>query len=76
MSTYRVMFERIGSNHHVAPVFATVRSADHLASCIHKHARPHLMSQDYTVHVDLEKSSGFIVCGMHSGGNFTIEKQE
>lgn len=72
MKTYRVTFERIGRNHSVAPMVAKVTDADQLAEYIHKHARPHLRSRDYAVHVNLAEGDGFISCGMHSGGEFKI----
>lgn len=75
MKTYRVTFERIGRNHHVAPMTAKVVDTDQLAEYIHKHARPHLRSRDYDVIIDLEKGTGSIACGFHSGGEVTITQE-
>ncbi len=75
MKTYHVTFERIGRNHNVAPLVAAVADADDLATRIHKYARPHLRSRDYVVDLDLAEGSGFISCGMHSGGEFKIRPE-
>ena len=75
MKTYRITFDRIGRNHNVAPMLAKVDDAapaEQLAAYIHKHARPHLRSRDFDVFVELDKGTGFIACGMHTGGEFTI----
>lgn len=76
MQTYHITFDRIGRNHNVAPMIATVTDPDQLAAYIHKHARPHLRSRDYDVIVDMDKGTGFIACGMHTGGEFTIRAGE
>lgn len=76
MQTYHIKFDRIGRNHAVAPMIAKVADADQLAAYIHKHARPHLRSRDYDVIVCLDKGTGFIMCGMHVGGEFTIKQSE
>ena len=73
MTCYCVTFERIGRNHNVAALGVDVANADELAEEIHKYARPHLRSADYEVCVDLETGEGSIICGMHCGGQFTIE---
>lgn len=73
MDCYEVTFERIGRNHNVARLGVEAADADELSEAIHKYARRHLRSQDYEVVVDLEKSEGSILCGMHCGGRFTIE---
>lgn len=78
MKTYRVTFERIGRNHSVAPMVAKVEDADQLADYIHRHARPHLRSRDYDVKLEIAGDGtghGFIACGMHSGGDFTITSE-
>lgn len=70
-TTYRVTFERIGRDR-PSPLVVTASDGDDLARQIHKYARKHLRSRDYAVDVDLEERTGFITCGVHSGGNFTI----
>ena len=75
MTTYRVSFERIGRDR-VAPLVVSANDADDLAKHIHKYARTHLRSRGYAVEVDLEERTGFIACGFHSGGNFTIAEVE
>lgn len=75
MNTYRVTFERIGRNHSVAPLVAKAKSARELADHIYKYARPHLRSSDVDVFVELDAGKGFIACGMHTGGSFTIANE-
>lgn len=72
MDCYEVTFERIGRNHNVARLGVEAADADELSAAIHKYARSHLRSRDYEVVVDLQKGDGFIACGMHCGGRFTI----
>lgn len=71
---YEVKFERIGRNHAVEPLTVTVDGEADLCRRIRAHARPHLRSRDFDVCVDLDAGSGFIACGMHSGGNFTVRQ--
>lgn len=74
--TYRIEFERIGRNRNVAPMVAKVENADQLADYIHRHARPHLRSRDYEVELDLDEGKGWIACGFHCGGEFTITRMQ
>lgn len=73
MSRYVVTFDRIGRTHDVLPLVATAADADHLATLIYKYARDYLLSRDVDVVVDLAGMRGDILCGFHSGGQFTIE---
>jgi hypothetical protein len=72
MKTYIVTFDRIGRNHHVPPLHRDAADADELAEAIYRYARPHLMSRDVEVVVDLDKMTGHILCGFNSGGTFAI----
>jgi hypothetical protein len=72
MTTYRVTFNRVGRNRSVASVTATVDGANHLAEVIHQHVRPHLMSRDVEVVVDLDKGTGMVLAGFRNGGTFTV----
>ena len=72
MPRYTVTFERIGRNHHVAPLTVAVATDLELCAEIELYARPHLRSRDFDALVDLDRGTGFIACGMHGGGNFTI----
>lgn len=71
-TTYKVTFDRVGRNHNVAPLEATVIHDEELAERIYKHARPHLGSRFIEVEVDLDEMRGWIVCGMRIGGTFTL----
>lgn len=75
MDTYKVTFDRIGRNRAVAPLVAAVEGEADLCRKIRAHARPHLRSRDFDVFADVEKGTGFIACGMHMGGQFTIRLQ-
>lgn len=72
---YRVIFDRIGRSRDVAPLEMEidVNGPNHLAELIHQYARPHLLSRDVEVVVDLEQGKGWIICGFNNGGTFTIE---
>lgn len=72
MTQYRVTFERIGRNHNVAPLVTKAEDGEALALRIEKYARPHLRSRDVEVAVNLAGGSGYIICGMHNGGEFAI----
>lgn len=72
MNKYSVEFERIGREHNVPATVFLAAGSDELAELILKYARPHLRSRDVEVCIDLEDGTGFIACGMHSGGNFTV----
>ena len=81
MPTYRCAFDRIGRNHNVQPLTATVLDDDlageNLAEAVYHHARPHLGSSDVEVLVNLEEKRGLIRVGMfRPGGSFTIETVE
>lgn len=69
---YTCTFDRIGRNHGIEPLAAAVVDADDLAAVVFEYARPHLLSRNVNVLVDLEKMTGVILCGFHTGGRFTI----
>lgn len=73
-TTFRVIFDRIGRDHDVAPLLADARDATDLAEHIHRYARPYLVSRDVEVFTDLQKMSGSILCGLNNGGTFRIER--
>jgi hypothetical protein len=70
--TYLVAFERVGRNRNVAPLTADVDNGDQLAEIIYRYARPHLLSRDIEVCVDLNAGRGSITVGWNNGGSFTI----
>lgn len=72
MKTYQVEFKRVGRNHHVAPITVAVEGEADLCRRIRAHVRPHLRSRDFDVMLDLEAGTGWLACGMHSGGRFTV----
>ena len=72
MPRYTVTFERIGRNKSVPPLNVKAADADHLARFILKYAREHLRSRNVEVIVG-DDGKGFIACGFHSGGDFTVE---
>lgn len=74
MPSYTVTFERIGRNRNIAPLAVAVATDLELCAEIERYARPHLRSRDFDAVVDLDKGKGFIACGMHSGGDFTVSK--
>lgn len=69
-----IMFDRIGRNHHVAPLAAEAEDASRLAEKIYYYARPHLRSNDVQIVVDLEGGEGHIFCGFNNGGAFTVSE--
>lgn len=88
MTTYAgtIVFDRIGRTHDVRPldvelpVEPEATFADRIAELVFDYARPHLRSSDVEVTVDVDRQTGegrgFISCGFHSGGRFTIAPQE
>ena len=72
--TYTVKFERIGRNHSIAPLVTDAVDLNDLAEKIHSYARPHLRSRDYGIELNCVdgEGEGFIYCGFHSGGDFSI----
>lgn len=74
MVTYRVSFDRIGRNRQVPALITQAADGYGLAETIAKYAREHIASRGFEVDIDLETGNGMIVCGMHCGGRFTIEK--
>lgn len=71
----RVTFTRIGRNS-VPPLDTKATDAHDLAEQIHRYARPHLMSRDIEVVVDLADMRGSIFAGFNNGGAFTLEHIE
>lgn len=86
MTSYRITFDRIGRSHGVAPLDVDVPDEpdathpDRIAEAVFDYARPHLRSTEVDVHVTIDgqtrEGNGFISCGFHSGGRFTIAPQE
>lgn len=80
--SYRVTFERIGrtggrdGTAPPDPLVARVLDEDGLAERIFAYARPYLRSSDVDVVVNLEELRGSILCGLSSGGRFTIERMD
>lgn len=73
MTRLLVTFERIGRNHAVPPLEADVDGPLHLADLVLGYARPHLMSSEVEVHVDLTARTGHItVGGFRNAGAFKI----
>lgn len=75
MQTYTITFDRIGRNRSVAPLIVDAVGEADLCRKIRAHARPHLRSRDFDVFADVEEGTGFIACGMHTGGQFTIRAE-
>jgi hypothetical protein len=74
MPRYTVTFERIGRRRDVKPLTVAVATDIELCAEIERYARPQLRSRDFDALVDLDKGTGFIACGMHSGGSFTVRQ--
>lgn len=72
--TYSVTFDRIGRNHHVAPLVVEVDGPQHLADLIHAYARPYLRSREVSVWLGTDNLRGGINCGFHNGGTFTLNR--
>jgi len=73
MPEFTVRFDRIGRNHNVKPLIVEARNADDLENKILRYARKWLVSRDVDIEFDPDKNNGFIVCGFHDGGSFTVE---
>ncbi|SDI40446.1 hypothetical protein SAMN05421505_1497 [Sinosporangium album] len=71
---YRVVYDRIGREHDVAPQHTTANGPEELADRITAHARPHLLSEDVQTAVDLVAMAGTIYAGEHPAGCFTLEE--
>lgn len=71
---YLVTFNdrRIGRNRQVEPLQCEADDADQLAALIYRYARPHLLSRDVEVVVDLEKMAGGIFAGIQNVGTFAL----
>jgi len=74
MTHYLVEFQRIGRTHTVPPSTLTVVGEADLCRQIRAIARPFLRSRDFDVCVDTETGKGFLACGMHNGGEFTVSE--
>lgn len=76
---YRITFDRISRDHDVPPLVTNDTDAtgqhlaDLLAWAITRYAKPRMVSRDIGAIVDLDKMSGSLTAGFHSGGEFTIE---
>ncbi len=70
---HRIEFDRIGRNHNVEPLHVLALGEADLRRAIRTHARPHLRSRDFDVMLNDDGKSGWLACGMHVGGNFTIQ---
>lgn len=71
-----IEFERVGRNHNVEPLHVLALGEDDLCRAIRTHARPHLRSRDFDVILSEDGRSGWLDCGMRSGGNFTVQQIE
>lgn len=73
---YRVDFERVGRNQNIEPLHALALGEAELCRAIRQHVRPHLRSRDFDVMLDEDSNRGWLACGMHNGGDFTIHPQD
>lgn len=73
---YRIDFERIGRNRNVEPLHVLALSEADLCRAIRNHARPHLRSRDFDVLLDEDTHRGWLACGMHNGGDFTVHPKD
>jgi hypothetical protein len=72
VTTYHVIFDRIGRNHSPKPADFEAVDAQDLAEKIYTHVKPQLASRFPDVAVDFEEMTGSIVTGMLVAGKFTI----
>lgn len=70
---YLIRFDRIGRGNNGVLLDTYATDADDLADTIFHYARPLLVSQTFTVTVDLEQGKGWIEGGRF--GTFTIEEK-
>lgn len=70
---YRVTFDRIGRERNAPDLVATADGPNHLGDLILSHAEPFLRSHAVSVEFEEDMRSGWIFCGMRTGGTFTIE---
>lgn len=75
MSALLITFDRIGRTHDVPPLTVHATDPNKIAEAIYEYARPHLLSRDVDVWVDLAEQRGGITCGFRTGGSFTIADQ-
>ena len=68
-----VEFERVGRNASVEPLHVLAVGEADLCRAIRRHVRPHLRSRDFDVMLDDDGRGGWLACGMHVGGKFTIQ---
>lgn len=69
----RIVFDRIGRTHDVAPLDIFSDDPETICDEILKYARPHLRSHDVEVSVDTATWRGIFFCGFNNGGTFTVE---
>jgi len=69
---YRIEFARIGRNRSIEPLHVLALGEAELCRAIREHARPHLRSRDFDVMLDEDTHRGWLACGMHNGGDFTV----
>lgn len=76
MPRYLIEFERIGRNCSVAAVTVDADGEADLCRQVRTVARPHIASRDFDVMLDYDEFgapiAGWLACGMHSGGDFSI----
>lgn len=70
---YIIEFERVGRRRDVEPLYVLALNQAELCHAIRNHVRPHIRSRDFDVMIDEDGCEGWIACGMHSGGEFTIQ---
>lgn len=68
---YVATFDRIGRKHDVEPLPVT-GDADAIAEQVYRYARTKVGSRDVEVAVDLDEMRGWVLCGMHPAGSFTL----
>lgn len=69
---YTVTFERVDRKHSLPPL--DVDGDSDIGEQIHDYVRPHLVSRRIDIHYSLQDGTGFILCGFHDGGQFTIRE--
>jgi hypothetical protein len=72
MTSYAITFQRIGRARGIRPLRVEAANVAHLAEEIRRYVWPYLLSEDVVIDVDLAAQRGRILCGIQSGGVFTI----
>lgn len=69
---YTISFDRIGRNHNPPKLVTVALDHEELASLIRRHCRPHIASRSLDVAIEKDGKSGFLYCGFHIAGEFTV----